>query len=156
MTNFDRRRILLASLLTVTALLAGAWWNSRSGAQSSTTKAAPSTTKYVPQLPIFLDDVGTVAPLSGKVAIVVGTLPKGLRAVTQATYRHLGSGSCMSNLAPAGTKVRVTAIDNGQAKTCTVLSGPITDKNIGIVLDTRDFAAIADLADSPIHVRLTW
>jgi hypothetical protein len=50
----------------------------------------------------------------------------------------------------------VLDLDNGKSVWCAVIGPPAASARATLVLDTEEFAQIADLGESPIHVRITW
>ena len=55
-----------------------------------------------------------------------------------------------------GTNLLVLDLDNGKSVWCAVIGPPAASARATLVLDTEEFAQIADLGESPIHVRITW
>lgn len=159
----DRRRIGLATVLTVVALPAiwmlGAKGDDAhpalgaAGAPQIQSQAATSDT-YQSPLPVFLNGKPLALPPS-QVDVAVPPAGSANDKPGTASYRWIGRSTCWSALAPSGTVVTVTNVANRQSIRCTS-SAATTPAGVDIVLDTNAFATIADLADSPIHVRVTW
>ena len=53
-------------------------------------------------------------------------------------------------------KIKVTNTDNGQSLTCRNVLGPVVPPGAGILVNTDLLATIANLADAPISVRISW
>ena len=175
MNASDRRRLVFATVFTVVALPA-LWVSGRDQARVTTSPSAgavgvatPSgaggaggwtttvTTTYQPSAPVFLgNDVGGAAnpPL---IPVEHGTDVAGNHVEVRATYRrYKSSTSCTTPYAAGGATIKVTNIDNGQSITCRNVLGPVVPPGDGIIVHTELLADIADLADAPISVRLSW
>lgn len=157
MTHIDRRRLVVATIITLLALPVLAWLNARNNDPAATVdQPAPeltSTTAYRPEHPVFLD-VDTRPDLKLTLPIDVGPPPSQGQMVTSAAYRQIASGRCITRLVPLGSTINVRNIDTGQTLRCVTTTGSMV-AGVGIVINTGDFAKIADLADAPIHVRIT-
>lgn len=164
MNSGDRRRVAWASALTVVALPAiwmlGVSDKSASpslgaaGAPRPEATAAPEVS-YKPELPVFLDRQEQVAPPPAVIDIAVPPATSPNDTAARASYKRLGAGVCWSTLAPGGTHVTVTNVANRQSIACRSVVGALPD-GVDIIIDTDDFAKIGNLADSPIHVRISW
>ncbi len=172
MNASDRRRLVFATVFTVIALPA-LWVTSRDQAR---TTAAPSagaaglatpsgadgttvTTTYHPAAPVFLgnDARAASAGVPPTVAVQHGTDLAGNHVEVRATYRRYTSNkSCTTPYAAGGVTIKVTNLDNGQSITCRNVLGPVVPAGDGIMLHTDLLAEIANLADAPISVRISW
>ncbi len=165
LTPPDRRRILLASALTLVALPA-LWWadQSDSGAPNVATAGIAvvdqSTTRATPDAdvsdasPVFLDGPsGQVG--AGLSEIAVPAPPAIARITTTATFRStLGTAeACMIPGISSGQRLTVVNLDNNRSVTCTAILAPSTAGN-QLVLAPELFAEIADLTDAPIPVEI--
>lgn len=156
MNHADRRRILILTLVTLVALPLAWWLNARASSTTGTSAAVVEPqVSYVPLLPVFLD-TNTLPVDVRAVAYDTGPPPPKNRMVTMMAYRQLGGGVCVVIGPPAGRTLTVTNLDNGRSIKCRSKRGNITDISVNILMNTADFAEIADLADSPVHVRITW
>lgn len=156
MTHSDRRRIIIVTLLTLLALPTAWWLNKRTEAQSSDPgPTRPPATVYQPQVPIFLD-IDTAPEAINTLAHDTGPPPQANRVLTKASYRQLSPGVCVTLLAPLGVRLTVTNVDTGQKMTCRTTTGSMNSDGVGLVIHTNDFGTLGDLADSPVHVRITW
>jgi hypothetical protein len=52
--------------------------------------------------------------------------------------------------------VEVVNLHNGHTVTCTVVGAPAIGDRAPLVLDDEGFLELADLADQPIPVRVSW
>ena len=52
--------------------------------------------------------------------------------------------------------IEVVNLHNGHTVTCTVVGAPATGDRAPLVLDDAGFLELADLADQPIPVRISW
>ena len=156
MNHVDRRRILLLTLVTLVALPLVWWLNSRTTTTDGNSAVVTEPrASYVPQVPVFLDT--DTVPVDERVVVYdTGAPPPKNRMVTMMAYRQLGLGNCVVIGPPAGRQLTVTNLDNGRSTKCQSRRGNITDISVNILMNTADFAEIADLADSPVHVRITW
>jgi hypothetical protein len=167
MNDTDRRRTTFAVLLTLVALPA-LWAINRDDPSRAPTAAAgvaapagaaaaPDDT-YQPQSPVFLDGE---APPPPPVVIEIDQPPPsdGTSFDGRATYRRMGgpdSTACSTGLAPKNQTLTVTNIDNGLSLKCFNAAGVQPPVGTDIVIHTELFATICDLADAPVHVRVTW
>lgn len=170
MNTSDRRRVVVASLFTVAALPA-LWVLNRATASTSVspkTGAAgldiqahagtgPPVTVYVPEPPLFVGG-DSRPPNPGVVEIAVPPSPSPNEVIGKASYKRYapGSRSCTTLLAPDGATLTVVNINNGQRTTCTNTLGMAMPAGADIVLHTDVYSEIADLADAPVPVRVSW
>jgi hypothetical protein len=167
MNDTDRRRTTFAVILTLVALPALWAINREEPSQAPTAAAgvaapaasgtAPRDT-YQPQSPVFLDGE---APPPPPVVIAIDQPPAsdGTSFEGRATYRRMGppeSTACSTGAAPRNHTLTVTNIDNGLSLTCFNGGGFQPPAGTDIVIHTDLFATICDLADAPVHVRVTW
>ena len=156
MTHTDRRRILVATLLTLLALPVLAWLSGRDDGNAGagkTDQPTTSTTRYQQEHPVFLDtdtrpDVARILPHD------TGPPPSSVQILADAAYRQIASGRCITHLVRLGVTIKVRNVDTGQTLSCVTTTGSML-ADVGLVINTADFAKIADLADAPIHVRIT-
>jgi hypothetical protein len=104
----------------------------------------------------------TLAAPPDVIDIAVQAPPKATSALGHATFRRWAPGTapvtnpCATPLAKVGTVVVVTDTDNGQYTSCVNVSRAPLPAGEVVVLDSSVFAHIADLAQAPVPVRLTW
>ncbi|HEY8092816.1 MAG TPA: hypothetical protein VID93_03510 [Acidimicrobiales bacterium] len=175
----DRRRLLLAGVTTIAVVpfLLGGGGNAAStgvaaigesasiaGALDSSAgasePAAHSPALDVPSMPGFLigpppatdpAEVTIVVPTSGPANLLEG----------RATYERFtdepgASDPCAFPGVEFGTDLLVLDLDNGKSVWCTAIGPPGPSARADLVLDTEEFEQIADLGQSPVHVRITW
>jgi len=170
MIDHDRRRVVVASVFTLVALPALWVLNRESAATSgapnigaagvdirSGADAAPETTAYEPEPPLFVG--GDQVPVPPAAVVVAVPPPTGANEVTaKASFHRYSAGSrqCTTLLAPDGALLTVENIDNGQKTTCTNTLGMAMPAGADIVLNTEVFGEIGDLADAPLPVHVSW
>jgi len=167
-SDTDRRRFVLATVLTLVALPA-LWWANEStstGAPSiaaagvdvaaaggqPATSAADSDAEAV--APVFLDGPSGVAG-AGIAEIAVPAGPLIDRITTSATFRNSmpTASTCFVAGIPQGSEVTVVNLDNNRSVRCTTaLAG--SDGVDRLVLHTSAFSEIADVTDAPIPVEI--
>lgn len=166
----DRRRVAVASLFTLVALPALWMLNRETAATSRSPKAgalgadvqskrgaAPTTTAYTPEPPLFVGGDSLPATPS-EVQIAVPPPPNTNEVQARASYKRFAVGNrmCTTLLAPDGSLLTIVNVDNGQTTTCTNTLGVAIPEGADIVLDTAVYIEIADLADAPVPVRVSW
>jgi hypothetical protein len=161
LTADDRRRIILASALTVVALPA-LWFANRpdSGAPSvavaglevdqSPDDPLPADDGEPADAPVFLD--GPTSPVGAGVAeIAVPPAPATERIAARATFRSdVPIGACRFAGGGNGQAITVVNVDNNRSITCTTLLAPGPE----LVMHPDLFAQIADLTDAPVPVEI--
>jgi hypothetical protein len=169
MNRHDRRRLVLASIFTVAALPA-LWVINRNDAGSAAPKlgaagvpqigadAAPPTSAYKPDPPIFLDGPSAGAG-PAVVDIVIPRGPTAKEATGRASFRRYADATrrpCTTALAPWGALLTVTNTNNGQTTTCVNSTSTPLPAGVDIVIHTDVFTTISGLADAPVPVRISW
>jgi hypothetical protein len=169
LTDTDRRRLLLATAVTLVALPA-LWW-----ANTSTDSAGPN----VAVAGVDVDDdatagavttsgdeaeLGSVEPVflggpasrtgAGQQVIAVPAKPSVDGIVARATFRSSlpSAQSCIVPGLADGAQVTVVNTSNNRSIVCTTVAVP--DDVVDVVLDTTTFAELADLTDAPIAVEI--
>ncbi|TFH19931.1 MAG: hypothetical protein E4H05_03490 [Acidimicrobiales bacterium] len=165
LTSPDRRRIMLASALTLVALPA-LWWANQSNSSApnvataglavadQTATSATNDGGARDVAPVFLEGPsGQVGAGLGQIAVPAP--PAIARITTTATFRStLGSPSaCMVPGVSSGQRVTVVNLDNNRSITCTAILAP-TGAAGQLVMASELFAEIADLTDAPIPVEI--
>ena len=170
MNTKERHRLTFAIALTVVAL--PALWVS--GRDQAATTGAPTAaaaglqtppaqgavvvtvTTYVPQSPVFLGD-GDDGVTANSVAVMEGTPLSADHAEMRASYRRYGSETgCTTTVVGGGVKITVTNLSNGQSIVCRNDRSVTLPNGIGILVNTDLLAQIANLANAPVAVRITW
>ena len=167
LSHHDRRRILVASALTIAALPA-LWFANRpdTGAPSVATAgvdvdvdqpaaevAASSDTDSDDAAPVFLD--GPTAQVgAGLPEIAVPVAPAIERFTTRATFRsNVPIGTCRLSTLSNAQSITVVNIDNNRSLTCITVLAPSTAGE-NLVMHPELFSQIADLTDAPIPVEI--
>jgi hypothetical protein len=98
----------------------------------------------------------TVAPID----IATPLRATGNSVTGLASYSRLssapGSSVCATAAAPRGKTIHVLDIDNGHEITCTNVSTKTTVNGNTVLLDTSTFKELADLAQAPIPISVSW
>jgi hypothetical protein len=164
MTHSDRRRTTFAVVVTLVALPA-LWLTSRkhpTATRATAGSAAPATSApapaatYRPGVPVFL---GGDPPPPPPAVIEVDSPPPadGHAFDGKATFQRFGAdNACSTRLAPAGKTLTVTNTDNGLSLTCVNGAAVVPPDDTQIVVHTELLATICDLANAPVHVRVSW
>lgn len=176
LTHTDRRRLLLATALTVVALPA-LWWANQSGSAAPNVAtaglavddaadddgvpadAAPTDADAVDAptdaaAPVFLDGpAGQVG--AGLSEIAVPAAPGVASISTTATFRSdlPTTSTCTFPGLTTGAEVTILNLDNGRTVTCTAVLGASGAPDV-LVMHTDLFSTIADLTDAPIPVEI--
>ena len=110
-----------------------------------------------PSLPVFLDNT-VVLPAPAVIDVASPSTAPGHEVEGPATYQHFVDvpGTCTAPAAPSGATVSVTNVDNGLSLTCVNTLGVAIPYGVAVAIDTSLFTSIADLADSPAPVRVSW
>ncbi|MBI4882573.1 MAG: hypothetical protein HY826_00805 [Actinobacteria bacterium] len=180
MNNLDRRRIIVAGLITVTVL--ALVWLFNSGASDgnesssctdcadSAGNSAPVTTEYEPYPPLFIGGADDSIP-TRIVVVATAPPPEANQVLTTSQFfrfvvtdtdgsvpnaRDASMRRCSTLLAPEGAFLTVLNVDNGQSTTCINTQGITVPSGVGMVMHTEVYAEIGDLADAPLAVRVTW
>jgi hypothetical protein len=169
MNVHERRRIVLASALTLVALPA-IWLLDRDDPAASPNVAvvgvpAPNVTAVAtpatasPEMPVFLDPDGA-AQAAPVVASAATAAPASTNEITgMGTFKRFEGAtvpSCTVPTAPSRALITVTNVDNGLSLTCTNNLGITTLAGVIVTIDTDVYVTIADLVDSPVPVRVDW
>jgi len=168
----DRRRLLIASALTVVALPA-VWLANRDDSASPRPNVAavgapvadgdPSS---VP--PSTIDPMGTVDAqyLDGSVPAprvtvapitpAIGTADGHVVATASAIFRRsvTSNNICLYNGVEVGSRITVVNVDNDRSMTCTTALRPMDQPQHELVMSADAFATIADPSEAPIVVEI--
>jgi len=174
----DRRRLLAAGVTTIAVLpfLLGGGNKAPTGVATigeganiagalDSSASAPEPTAE----PVALEPVAMPGFLLGpppasepsEITVVVPTSgPKNLLEGTASYERYTDEAGipdpCSFADTPRGTDLLVLDLDNGKSVWCSVIGPPPPSARSNLVLDTEEFTQIADLGQSPVHVRITW
>jgi hypothetical protein len=162
----ERRRLLLATILTLVALPA-LWLMSRdddsgapnvatagiavaAGDDATGTSASTADGALGAAAPVFLE--GPAVRPSGIAEIAVPAAPRAEIRSSSATYRStLTPGSCLVPFVSTGTTLTIVNLDTNRSTTCVAIYSPASEVD-DVVLHTGTFLDIADLTDAPIPV----
>jgi hypothetical protein len=165
----DRRRLALASALTVVALPA-VWLANQDengsrpnvaavglAAEDAAVSAAP-TTAVDPMGDVdarYLDGQ-PLPPPPAHVPIAVGSTDEVVVATAQAIYRQsVGSAdTCAFNGIEPGELITVVNVDNGRSIECWTARRPVDAPRGELVMHPDRFRHIADLTTAPINVEI--
>ncbi len=166
----ERRRIVLATVLTIVALPA-VWLLDRDDPTPSpnvaaagvptpgaATEAAPADT-FTPEVPAFLDNT-VVVPEPAVIDIAVPDSVNPNLTEVKLTYKNYESiqvgTPCTTVAAPSGARITVTNVDNGLSVTCVNTLGMSVPIGADMAIDINLYVTIADLVDAPVPVRISW
>ena len=169
-----RRRVAFATVLTLVAVPAylilgrdaadssgsvvsmGDTTVPQDGAESTVAFTLPPTTIAGP---IFLDNTAVIVP-PAVIDVVRPEPTSDNRLEGRASFQRFDTTSderlCTSYAMSNGALLTVTNIANGLSATCRNRWGTPLAAGVDVVLDTDLYTRIADLADAPIFVRITW
>jgi len=166
MNTFDRRRVAVACAVTVVALLT-LWVFSNRNAENSAplpsdtaigSDTAPPTSAYQPEDPLFVG--GAEQPTPPEVInVAVPPAPGANQTLARASFKRyagVGTSVCTTLLAPDNTMLKVTNLDNGQTTSCMNTLGVSLPAGSDLVMNTAVYILIADLAEAPVPVRVSW
>jgi hypothetical protein len=108
--------------------------------------------------------VATTAPIAttalAPIEIATPMSTSGNAVTGLASYKRLsptpGPRLCATPLAPRGRTIHVLDIDNGHEVRCTNVSTKQTVNGSTVLLDTTTFKELADLAQAPIPITVSW
>jgi hypothetical protein len=133
------------------------------GGSSSPSETSASTTNVAEP---FLAPPVTLAPTSTDAPKEIAVRAPAADTVVQArgTYKQWPDGWWVANPcdvpgAPNGETITVENIDNGFTAQCINMAdeaGPGPGEQLEVVLDTDVFLGLADLAEAPVPLQLSW
>lgn len=163
----DRRRFVLATLVTLLALPA-LWWINQDGDSGAPNVASvgvevgdesdaapggePATEAGEDTEPAFLD--GPSSGNAGVAEIAVPAPPEEEPIIGSASYSSIISGGqCLTNHTEPWNEVTVVNLNNNRSIKCLVAPAP-ESQTTDIVIHTRRYNSLADLTDAPIPVEI--
>jgi hypothetical protein len=168
----DRRRLLLASALTVVALPA-VWLANRDDSASprpnvaavgapladgEPSSAPPSTVDPMGTVDAqYLDGAVPAPPVTaGPITPAVGTADGRVVATATAIFRRsvTSNTTCLFNGVEVGSHITVVNVDNDRSMTCTTGLRPMDQPQNELVMSADAFATIADPSEAPIVVEI--
>jgi hypothetical protein len=168
----DQRRLAVAAAITVIAL-PSLWLTSRNeeaGAPNVATAGvviSPESESPGNAVPGVANPMGSpgaayldgppAATSPGVINIAIPSAASGSSVTGTASYRSslFAEGICQVKDAPFGATVTVTNLDNSRSVTCTASVSPAGILE-SVVMHPDAFLAIADLADAPVPVEISW
>ncbi len=117
---------------------------------SDTPQVAVTTAPAAPVVVTTAAPIVIATPMS-----IAGNTLTGL-----ASYKRLsptpGPRVCATAAAPRGRTIHVLDLDNGHEVTCTNVSTKQSVNGSTVLLDTATFKDLADLAEAPIPITVSW
>ena len=169
LNDTDRRRVLLATVVTVIALPA-IWWANRADESvrpnvatvgveigdandgNSNQTSAIDVEPDDDQAPVYLD--GPAADALPAVADIAVPATGELAVRQSATYSSdLPAGWCLAKGVNDGERVRVVNLENNRSVTCVVRFAPDGQRD-DLIIGRVAFLKLADLTDAPIPVEI--
>ncbi len=163
----DRRRFLLATIVTLIALPA-LWLVNRSddsgapnvasvgvavddSGSTAPTEGAPD--EPADREPVFLD--GPSSAPGGIAEIAVPAPPLRDPVIGSGTYSSIiiSVNKCFVKDVTTGTQLTIVNLDNGRSVRCVATIAPSTQRE-DVLLHTRAYTQLADLTDAPIPVEI--
>jgi hypothetical protein len=168
----DRRRLLIASALTVVALPA-VWLANRDDSASprpnvaavgapvadgERTSAPPSTVDPMGNVAAqYLDGSVPASPATaGPITPAIGSADGHVVASATAIFRRsvTSNNTCFYNGVEVGSRITVVNVDNDRSMTCTTALRPMDQPQTELVMSADAFASIADPSEAPIVVQI--
>lgn len=165
----DRRRFLIATIVTLVALPA-LWWINRdddsgapsvasvgvdvgSAAAASTDDPARDVDDPALSEPVFLD--GPSSPVGGVADIAVPAPPERVPLTGSGTYSSVVSAidKCFAKGVTTGSRITVVNLDNNRSVECIATLAPEAQPT-DVVMHTKAYLTLADLTDAPIPVEI--
>ena len=118
---------------------------------------AVTVTVYEPESPVFLGNGDGSQDAAQLVPVQQGTPLPEQHADVRASYRHYRTAlGCTTSQVRAGIKITITNLSNGQSVVCRNDLSVKLPAGVGILVNTELLAQIANIANAPIAVRITW
>ena len=166
LSQTDRNRIRVATVITSIVLPVLFLVGGGSGASSESTVPQAPTTTYDDGLstgatedaPANAEGPSSNGP-NGQGQVAYPATNDGRMIRGNASYKQfpIGDGqACTSNSIPLGAVVSVMNLNNGRKVKCTNINSVYVPPGFDIVLNMQVFTTIADLIDAPLAVELTW
>ena len=161
LSTFERRRIVIAALLTV-LVLPFILLNRTDDKVADSAEVATTTTQLEQADDGSLEPIilGGPSPIvqdgSAQIAYPASSLT-GVQAIASfSNFDNAPEIVCYMPQAPLGIKISVQNLNNGRTATCTNVFRTTMPSGASMLLHTKVFESLANLVDAPIPVTVSW
>lgn len=161
LSTFERRRIVIAALLTV-LVLPFVLLNRTDDKVADSAEVATTTTQLEQAADGSLEPIilGGPSPIvqdgSAQIAYPASSLT-GVQAIASfSNFDNAPEIVCYMPQAPLGIKISVQNLNNGRTATCTNVFRTTMPSGASMLLHTKVFESLANLVDAPIPVTVSW
>ena len=161
LSTFERRRIVIAALLTV-VVLPFILLNRTDDKVADSAEVATTTTQLEQADDGSLEPIilGGPSPIvqdgSAQIAYPASSLT-GVQAIASfSNFDNAPEIVCYMPQAPLGIKISVQNLNNGRTATCTNVFRTTMPSGASMLLHTKVFESLANLVDAPIPVTVSW
>ena len=161
LSTFERRRIVIAALLT-TLVLPFILLNRTDDKVADSAEVATTTTQLEQADDGSLEPIilGGPSPIvqdgSAQIAYPASSLT-GVQAIASfSNFDNAPEIVCYMPQAPLGIKISVQNLNNGRTATCTNVFRTTMPSGASMLLHTKVFESLANLVDAPIPVTVSW
>ena len=161
LSTFERRRIVIAALLTV-LVLPFILLNRTDDKVADSAEVATTTTQLEQADDGSLEPIilGGPSPIvqdgSAQIAYPASSLT-GVQAIASfSNFDNAPEIVCYMPQAPLGIKISVQNLNNGRTATCTNDLRTTMPSGASMLLHTKVFESLANLVDAPIPVTVSW
>ena len=161
LSTFERRRIVIAALLTV-VMLPFILLNRTDDKVADSAEVATTTTQLEQADDGSLEPIilGGPSPIvqdgSAQIAYPASSLT-GVQAIASfSNFDNAPEIVCYMPQAPLGIKISVQNLNNGRTATCTNVFRTTMPSGASMLLHTKVFESLANLVDAPIPVTVSW
>ena len=161
LSTFERRRIVIAALLTV-LVLPFVLLNRTDDKVADSADIATTTTQLEQADDGSLEPIilGGPSPIvqdgSAQIAYPASSLT-GVQAIASfSNFDNAPEIVCYMPQAPLGIKISVQNLNNGRTATCTNVFRTTMPSGASMLLHTKVFESLANLVDAPIPVTVSW
>lgn len=157
LTVYERRRIAVLVGVTLLALPL-VWWSRGDGGAGTTTAATTTTAAGGDEVPapVILGGPPPVVQ-DGSAQIAYPSLDAGVQGT--ASFSNFDGGPanvCWVPSAPLGAPLTITNLNNGRTASCINVLRESMPANATMLLHTKVYEALSDLAEVPIPVVAGW
>ena len=161
LSTFERRRIVIAALLTI-LVLPFVLLNRTDDKVADSADIATTTTQLEQADDGSLEPIilGGPSPIvqdgSAQIAYPASSLT-GVQAIASfSNFDNAPEIVCYMPQAPLGIKISVQNLNNGRTATCTNVFRTTMPSGASMLLHTKVFESLANLVDAPIPVTVSW